>query len=66
MLQSLYPYSVLCLEDIFGGKMAPPDFMWNLLFQKKGQTVWIAPEDNDGLDMGISMPTSEGERVDVV
>lgn len=46
--------------------MAPPDFMWNLLFQKKGQTVWISPEDNDGLGMGISMPTSEGERADVV
>lgn len=56
LLQSLYPYSVVCLEDIFGGKMAPPDLCGTYCSRKKGQTVWITPEDNDGLGVGINMP----------
>lgn len=37
---AVVPYNIFCLEDIFGGKMAPPGFVWNLLFQKK-RTVHI-------------------------
>lgn len=48
------------------GKWHLPISCGTYCFRKKGQTVWIAPEDNDGLGMGIRMPTSEGERVDVV